>query len=117
MREMLETVDEEKSWRWRGQGDLKVSTEALWCAAQEKAIRMKDVKFHIDKTAESPLCCMRNEKGETVQHILSECKKLVQHEYKRRHDNAAKSVHWKLCEKFHLDRSGMNTPQKDQLRM
>ena len=30
-----ETVDKEKSWRsWLGQGDLKVSTEALLCAAQ-----------------------------------------------------------------------------------
>ena len=29
IREMHETVDKEKSWRWLGQGDLKVSTEAL----------------------------------------------------------------------------------------
>ena len=31
--------------------------------------------------------------------------KLAQHEYKERHDNAEKFVHWKLCEKFHLDKS------------
>ena len=39
-------------------------------------------KFYIDKTAESPLCRMCNEKGKTVQHTVSECKKLAQHEYK-----------------------------------
>ena len=44
-------------------------------------------------------------KGETVQHIVTERKKLAQLEYKRRHDYVANFVHWKLCEKFHLDRS------------
>ena len=34
--------------------------------------------------------------GETVQHIICECEKLVQGEYKRRHDTVAKLVHWKL---------------------
>ena len=87
------------------QGDLLVSTEALLCAAQEQVIRTKYVKFHIDKTGESSLCRMCDEKGETVQHIVSERKKLAQHEYKRLHDNVARFVGWKLCEKFHLDRS------------
>ena len=31
-------------------------------------------------------------------------KKLVQREYKQRHDNVAKVVHWKLCEKFLLEK-------------
>lgn len=35
VREILETVVKEKSWRsWLAQGDLKVSTEAFLCAAQ-----------------------------------------------------------------------------------
>ena len=34
--------------------------------------------------------------GETVQHIICECEKLAQGEYKRRHDTVAKLVHWKL---------------------
>ena len=33
------------------------------------------------------------------------CKKLAQEEYKRRHDNVAKAVHWKLWEKYGLQRS------------
>ena len=57
------------------------------------------------KKVEGPLCRMCNEKGETVQHIVSECKKLAQRECKRRHDNVAKFVHWKLCENFHLGRT------------
>ena len=51
VRKTPETVNKEKSWRWLGQGDLKVSTEALLCAAQEQVIRIKHVKFHKDKCA------------------------------------------------------------------
>ena len=80
---MPETVDKEKSWRYLGQGALKVITEALLCAAQEQDIGTKYIKFHVDKTAKSPLWWMCNEKGQTVQHIVSECKKLAQHKYKR----------------------------------
>ena len=47
---------------------------------------------------------MCGERGETVQHIICECKKLAQREYKRRHDTVAKLVHWKLCEKHNLER-------------
>ena len=40
-----------------------------------------------------------------MQHIICECKRLVQLEYKRRHDTVAKLVHWKLCEKHNLERT------------
>ena len=36
---------------------------------------------------------------------MSECEKLVQKEYKRRLDNVARIIHWKLCEKYNLKRS------------
>ena len=42
--------------------------------------------------------------GETVQHIICECKKLAQCEYKRRLDILAKLVNWKLCEKHNFER-------------
>ena len=42
---------------------------------------------------------------ETVSHIVTECSKLAQREYKRRHDNVARMVHWKLCQKFNLEKS------------
>ena len=45
------------------------------------------------------------ETGETVTHIVSECSKLVQRKYKRRRDNVARMFHWKLCEKFNLEKS------------
>ena len=86
-------------------GDLKVETEALLCAAQEQAIRANYIKYHIDKTSDSSLYRLCREKGETVQHITSGCEKLAQKEYKRRHDNVAKKVHWDICKKNGLKHS------------
>ena len=48
---------------------------------------------------------MRGETGETVSRIVSYCSKLAQRECKRRHGNVARMVHWKLCEKFNLEKS------------
>ena len=46
---------------------------------------------------------MCGKRGESVQHIISECEKLAQKEYKRRHDNVAKRLHWELCKKHALE--------------
>lgn len=97
VRQMPEQVDKDKIWKWLSKGDLKVGTEALLCAAQEQAIRTNYVKHKIDRSVESPLCRLCGKRGETVQHVICECEKLAQKEYKRRHDNVAKKVHWDLC--------------------
>ena len=58
------------------------------------------MKFHIDKTGESPLCRMSRVENETVSPILSQCKMLAQKEYKKRHDNVGRYIRWKICEKY-----------------
>ena len=100
-----EGVNWDKSWQWIAKGDLKGCTEALICSAQEQALRTNYTKFHIDKNADSPLCRMCGEKGETISHLVSECGKLAQREYKGRHDNVARYVHWQLCNKGDLERA------------
>lgn len=104
IREMPDEIDKELSWKWVAQSDLKVQTEATIFAAQEQALRTNYIKHRIDKTSENPMCRMCGERGETVQHIICECKKLAQREYKRRHDNIAKFIHWKMSEKYGLER-------------
>ena len=101
-REMPETTDKKETWYWLRKAELKVETEAMLCASQEQAIRTNYVKHKIDKTAQSPLCRMCDKKSETISHI---CEKLAQKEYKRRHKNVARIVHWKLCGKYNLKRS------------
>ena len=103
IREVLEIVDKDKTWNWLVRCDLKVETEALLCAAQEQAIRTNYVKHHIDKSIDDPLCRKCGKRGESVQHMISECEKLAQKEFKRRHDNVAKKIHWELCKKNGLE--------------
>ena len=105
IRDMDENIDKDKTWGWLKNGDLKAGTEALICAAQDQALRTNYVKYHIDKTLESPLCRLCGEKGETINHIVSECKMLAQREYKRRHDNIARNIHWELCGELDIDRA------------
>ena len=62
--------------------DLKSSTEALICAAQEQALRTNYANFNTDKRVESPVCLMCHERGEGVTHVISDCRKLAQKEYK-----------------------------------
>ena len=104
IRDMPEGTDKEKSWLWLRKCNLKIPKEALICSVQQQAIRTIYVKYHIDKSVDSPSCRMCGETGETISHIVSEFSKLAQREQKR-HDHVARMVHWKLCEKFNLEKS------------
>ena len=73
LREMPDKVDKNNTWDWLIRSDLKVETEALLYTAQEQAIRTNCVKHHIDRSIENPLCRMCGKRGESVQHIISEC--------------------------------------------
>ena len=80
--------------------DLKGCTEALIYSAQEQSIRINYIKYNIDKTGKSPLRRMYGTRNEAISHIGSECGKLAQKEYKRRHDSVGRYVHWQFCEKL-----------------
>ena len=92
----LKGVDWGKTWQWLMKGDLKGCKEALICSAQEQALRTNYVKFHIDRTIDSPLCRMCGERGESIYHLIGECGKLAQCEYKQRYDDVARYVHWQI---------------------
>ena len=38
-----------------------------------------------------------------INHIISECSKLSQREYKARHDWVGKVIHWEMCNKLKFD--------------
>ena len=103
IREMPENVDREKTCNWLSNADIKIQTEALLCAAQEQAIGTNYIRHHIDKSSDNPLCRICGKRGETVHHIVNECEKLAQKEYKGHHDNVARKVHWELCKKNVLE--------------
>ena len=72
------------------------------CAAQEQA-RTNSVAHSIDKARNTPLCCLRKEKTESVTHIVSACSNVAKNQYRKRPDKLGKKIHWLLCKKFLID--------------
>ena len=49
-----------------------------------------------------------------VTHVVSECSKLAQTEYKGSHDNVVRYIHWQLCGKYRLQRASSWYEQKPE---
>ena len=88
---------------WLRKGNLKREIESLLIAAQNSAIRTNHIKTRIDKTQQNSKCRLCGDRDETINHIISECSKLAQKEYKARHDWLGKVIHWEMCKKFKFD--------------
>ena len=71
--------------------------------AQEQSLRTIWIRNNIDGQEVSEKCRMCEERDDSIAHLIAECKKLAQKEYKQRHDNIARIVHLELCQKFGLD--------------
>ena len=67
--------------------DLKRETESLIDALQNQSIRTNLVKAKIDKRQKDALCRLCKKANESIDHVVSGCRKLAQKKYKRRHDN------------------------------
>ena len=93
----------QKTWTWLRKGNLKRETKSLLIAAQDNAIRTNHIKAGIDKTQQNSKCRLCGDRDETINHIISECSKLAQKEYKPRHDWVGKVIHWEMCRKFQFD--------------
>ena len=101
----VEDKDKNNVWRWMKKNDLKGGTKALICSAQRQSIQTNYIKYNTDKTAKSPLCRMCGIRNETISHIVSECGKLGQKEYKRRYDSVGRYLRWQFCEKLGFNRA------------
>lgn len=95
----------DETWTWLKEGKLKRETESFIIAAQDQAIRTIYIKAMIDRSQDDPKCRMCKQNNETMSHIVSGSPKLAQKEYKKRHDNVARAVHWDLSEKYGFERS------------
>ena len=99
----LINISNDKTWTWLRKGNFKRETESLLIAAQNNAIRTNQIKARIDKTQQNSRCKLCGERDETINHIICECSKFAQKEYKTRHDWVGKVIHWKMCKKFKFD--------------
>ena len=83
---LINNISHDKTWTWLGKGNFKRETESLLIAAQDNAIRTNHIKARIDKTQQNSKCRLCGDRDDTINHIISECSKLAQREYKARHD-------------------------------
>ena len=67
--------------------------ESLSISAQDNAIRTNHIKARINKTQQNGKCRLCGDSDETINHIISECSKLAQKEYKTTHDWVGKVTH------------------------
>ena len=80
----------------------KFKTDSI-TKTQNQSIRNL-VNAKIDKSQADSLCRVCRKVDERkVDHIVSSCSKLAQKEYKRRHDNVGKIVHWKLARRCNFE--------------
>ena len=75
--------------------------EELRIHASVKSLELK-LSWKLQKIKYSK-CRLCGDRDETINHIISECSKLAQKEYKSRHDWVGKVIHWETCKKFKFD--------------
>ena len=88
---------------WLRKWNFKRETESLLIEAQDNAVRTNHIRARIYNTQQNNKCRRCGDRDETVNHIISECSKLVQKEYKTKHDWIGKVIHWEMCKKFKFD--------------
>jgi len=69
---------------------------------QDQMLRINVIKVKADKQEGDVRCRTCKDRKETVAHLTSECSKLAQLGYKKRHDYVPGIVHCSLCEKYGL---------------
>ena len=105
-----------KTWTRLRKRNLKRETESLLLAAYNNVIRTNHIKAKIDTTQQNSSCRLCGERDETINHIISECSKLAQKEYKTMQDWVDKVTHWELYKKFdHTNKWYMRNPESVQV--
>ena len=64
--------------------NLKRESESLLIASQNNVIIPKHINTRIDKSRQNCKCTLCGDRDETINHIISECSKLVQKDYNGR---------------------------------
>ena len=88
-------------------GNFERETESLLIATQKNTLRTNHRKARIDKTQQKSKFRLCSDRDETINHIISECSKLIQSclvlYYKTRYDWVGKVIHWEIWKKFKFD--------------
>ena len=100
---LINNISHDKTWIWLRKSNFMTETESLLIAAQNSAIRTNHIKASMDRTQQNSKCRLFGDRDETINHIISECSKLAQKEYKARHDWVGKVINSEMCKKLKFD--------------
>ena len=92
---LINDISHGKSWTWQRKWNFLRETESL----QNSPIRTSHIKVRIEKPQQNSKCRLYDDRDETINHIISECCKLAQKEYKAKHSCVGKVIHWEMCKK------------------
>ena len=76
---------------WKNSLMSNIITESLLIAAQNNAIRTNQIKVRTDKTQHNSKCRLCGDGDKTINHIITQCSKFTQKEYKSRYDCGTRS--------------------------
>lgn len=79
---------------WLHKGNVKASDEAKLCYLQDR-------NLFGNKVGKCPHC---NEKYKTVDHLATQCERMLYHDYMRRHNEVVKCIHLLLCNQYNIIR-------------
>ena len=96
-------ISHKKTRTWRRKRNLMRKTESLVTTAQNNAIRTNYVEAKIDKIQQKSVCSLYCDRDKMNNHIISECSKVAQKEYKTKNDWVGKVIHRELCKKLKID--------------
>ena len=100
---LIYNISHRKTWTWLRKGKFKREKESLPIAVKNNAVRTNHIKAKIDKTQQNSKNMLCDDRDKTINHITSECSKLVQEKSKTRHDWVGKVIHGEMCKKFKVD--------------
>ena len=66
-------------------------------------IMTNHIKARISKMQQNSRCRLCGDRDEMINHIIIECSKLAQKEYKTKHEWVGKMILWELCKKLKFD--------------
>lgn len=90
-----ELVDIERSSIWMTNGNIKAADEAHLCYLQDR-----------NMFGGMPgICAHCKERTKSVDHLATQCSRMLGHDYTRRHNEVVKCIHLFLCNKYNIKRS------------
>ena len=90
-----EAVDVQNSSLWLTHGNITAQDEAYLCYLQDRNMFGGD----------PGICQHCKERTKSVDHLASQCNKMLGYDYTRRHNEVVKCIHLLLCNKYGIKRS------------